>query len=264
MTFRDKTCWVTGASSGIGKELAILLAREGAKLILSGSNINLLNEVKSECEQYAKFCKVVPFDLSKPDEVEKTANKVIATYGPIYLLINNGGISQRSLTFETPIEIDRRIMEIDYFSHVAITKIVIPEMLKAREGFIAVTSSLTGKFGFHQRSAYSAAKHALQGFFETLRMEVKPYNVFVTVVYPGFIKTPISLRSLDSAGKPHGVMDSNQLNGMSAQKCAKKYLKAIKRKKPEAVIGGKELIMVFLKRFFPSLFFRFIGNVNAT
>jgi short-subunit dehydrogenase len=264
MNFRDKTCWITGASSGIGKELAILLAHERAKLILSGSNTNLLNEVRAECLAYTNYCKVVPFDLSKPDEVERTANEVVGSYGPIYLLVNNGGITQRSLAIETSIEIDRKIMEIDYFSHVVITKIVIPGMLKAGEGFIAVTSSLTGKFGFHQRSAYSAAKHALQGFFETLRMEVKPHNISVTVVYPGFINTPISVRALDSTGKAHGVMDSNQKNGMSAQKCAFKYLKAVKRRKPEAVIGGKELIMFYLKRFFPFLFFKLIVKVKAT
>jgi len=264
MTFSDRTCWITGASSGIGKEIALLLAKEKAKLILSGTNLDLLNEVSRECAKHTDFCKVIPFDLSKPEEVARTANEVVENYGPIYLLINNGGITQRSLAIETSVEIDRKIMEIDYFSHVSITKIVIPGMIKAKEGYIAATSSIAGKFGFHQRSAYSAAKHALQGFFETLRLEVKPLNVFVTVVYPGFINTPISVRALDSTGKPHGVMDSNQLKGMSAQKCARKYIKAIKTRKPEAIIGGKELIMIYLKRFLPCLFFRLIGKVKAT
>jgi short-subunit dehydrogenase len=264
MNFKSKICWITGASSGIGKEISILLAKEGAKLILSGSNIDLLNQVSNECTMHTDFCKVVPFDLSKPEEVAKNAIEVVNTYGPIYLLVNNGGITQRSLAIETSVEIDRRIMEIDYFSHVAITKIVVPGMIKAKEGYIAVTSSIAGKFGFHQRSAYSAAKHALQGFFETLRLELQPHNVFVTLVFPGFINTPISVRALDSTGKPHGVMDSNQLKGMSAQKCAQKYLKAIKHKKPEAIIGGKELIMIYLKRFIPCLFFKLIGKVKAT
>lgn len=264
MTFRDKLCWITGASSGIGKEIALLLAKEGAKLIISGSNSTLLNEVSAECFKYTGFCKVIPFDLSKPEEVEKTANEVVNEFGPIYFLVNNGGITQRSLAIESSIAIDRRIMEIDFFSHVAITKIVIPGMIKAREGFIAVTSSIAGKFGFHQRSAYCAAKHALQGFFETLRIELEPYNVFVTVVYPGFINTPISVRALGSDGKPHGVMDPGQLRGMPAYKCAKIFLGAIKRKKPEKLIGGKELIMVYLKRFWPWLFFKLIRKIKPT
>lgn len=264
MIFRDRICWITGASSGIGKEISIQLAKEGAKLILSGSNINLLNEVKEECLKHTSFCLTVPFDLSKPEEVSAKAMELVEAYGPVYLLVNNGGITQRSLAIETSVEVDRRIMEIDYFSHIAITKIVIPGMLKAHEGFIAVTSSIAGKFGFHQRSAYSAAKHALQGFFETLRLELKPFNVYVTIAYPGFINTPISMRALDANGNPHGVMDPGQLQGMTAEKCAKKYIKAIKGRKPEVLIGGKELIMVHLKRLFPSIFYRVIGKVKPT
>ena len=264
MTFKDKTCWITGASSGIGREIAVQLAQEGAKLIISGSNVNLLNEVSAECLKYTNSCSVVAFDLSKPDEVEKVTNEVVGKYGPIFLLVNNGGITQRSHATETPVEIDRRIMEIDYFSHVAVTKAVVKGMIKARQGYIAVTSSIAGKFGFHQRSAYSAAKHALQGFFETLRIEMEPHNVFVTIAYPGFINTPISLRALDSTGKAYGVMDSGQEKGMPADKCAKKYIKAIKKGKPEVLIGGKELIMVHLKRLFPSIFYKVIGKVKPT
>ena len=155
-------------------------------------------------------------------------------------------------------------MEIDYFSHVALTKIVIKGMIEAREGFIAVTSSIAGKFGFHKRSAYCAAKHALQGFFETLRIEVKPFNISVTVVYPGFINTPISTRAINAEGKTYGIMDQGQNRGMSAQKCATKYLKAIVKRKPEVVIGGKELIMVYFKRFMPWLFFRLIPKIKPT
>ncbi len=207
---------------------------------------------------------MVPFDLANPLEVELKAKEVTSTFGPIFLLVNNGGISQRSQSYETPIEIDRKIMEIDYFSHVALTKIVITGMIKAKEGYIAVTSSIAGKFGFHQRSAYCAAKHALQGFFETLRIEVKPFNVSVTVVYPGFINTPISSRSINAEGKTHGMMNQAQLKGMSAERCARKYLIAIEKRKPEAVIGGKELIMVYLKRFFPWLFFKLIHKIKPT
>lgn len=264
MELNQKTCWITGASSGIGKEISILLAKQGAKLILSGTNIQLLNEVKNECLKHTSHCDLIPFNLENPQEVELKANEVVNSFGPIYLLVNNGGISQRSISYETPIEIDRKIMEIDYFSHVALTKIVIKGMIEAREGFIAVTSSIAGKFGFHKRSAYCAAKHALQGFFETLRIEVKPFNISLTVVYPGFINTPISTRAINAEGKTYGIMDQGQNRGMSAQKCATKYLKAIVKRKPEVVIGGKELIMVYFKRFMPWLFFRLIPKIKPT
>ncbi len=262
MVFRDKLCWITGASSGIGKELSLLLAKEGAKLLLSGSNVDLLTSVRDECLLHTNFCTIIPFDLSNPTEVEKVANDTVATYNSIYLLINNGGISHRSLAAETPLTIDRRIMEVDYFSHIAITKAVIPAMVQNGEGYIAVTSSIAGKFGFHRRSAYSAAKHALQGFFETLRVELQPNNISVTIVYPGYINTPISIRAIDANGNPSGKMDKAQLNGIPAKHCAIKYLKAIKRKQPEVIIAGKEKIMVYLKRFCPNLFFRVIHRIR--
>jgi dehydrogenase/reductase SDR family member 7B len=262
MEFRNKICWITGASSGIGEELALLLAKEGAKLLLSGSNLELLKKVSTECLKHTSFCVAIPFDLSNPAEVEKVATETVAQHGPIFLLVNNGGISQRALAIETPLSIDRRIMEIDYFSHVAITKIVAKGMILAGEGFIAVTSSVAGKFGFHQRSAYSAAKHALQGFFETLRLELLPHGVFVTTIYPGYINTPISIRAIDADGKPHGVMDKGQLNGMSAKTCAKRYLMAIKNKRPEAIIAGKEKILLNLKRLSPWLFFKLVKRIK--
>lgn len=262
MNFREKLCWITGASSGIGKELSLLLAKEGAKLILSGSNVDLLNSVRDECIKHTNFCTVVPFDLSNPIEVEKVANETVAMHESIFLLINNGGISHRSLIIETPLSIDRRIMEVDYFSHVAITKAVIPKMVSAGEGYIAVTSSLAGKFGLHNRSAYSAAKHALQGFFETLRIELQPYNISVTIVYPGYINTPISIRAIDANGNPSGKMDNAQLNGVPARDCAIKYLKAIKSKRPEVIIAGKEKTMVYLKRFLPLFFFKLILRIR--
>lgn len=262
MEFRNRICWITGASSGIGRELSILLAKEGAKLLLSGSNVDLLNSVKSECNKYTPSCITIPFDLSKPEEVEKVATQTVTHYGPIFLLINNGGISQRALAIDTPVSIDRKIMEVDFFSHVAITKIVVKGMILAQEGYIAATSSVAGKFGFHKRSAYSAAKHALQGFFETLRLELLPHGIFVTTVYPGYINTPISIRAIDSEGKPHGIMDKNQLYGMSAEICAKKYLKAIKRKQPEVIIAGKEKILINLKRLSPWLFFKLVKRIK--
>lgn len=264
ITFANRTAWITGASSGIGKEIAILLAKEKAKLIISSNNPSELTEVADTCKKYTDFCEAIPFDLSNPDEVEKTAKSIVDKFGPIYLLINNGGISQRSLVIDTPIEIHRKIMEIDYFSYVAITKAVLPGMIKAGEGYIAATSSISGKFGFPLRSGYAAAKHAIQGFFETLRAEVLPQNIAVTIAYPGRIQTNISLNAIDGKGKAHGVMDPGQATGLPADICAKRYVTAIKKRKPEILIGKKELLTVHIKRLFPSIFYKIVTKINPT
>ena len=264
MIFKDKICWVTGASSGIGEAIAYELAKQGAKLLISSNDPQELDRVKTNCLNINSFCEAIPFDLSNPTEVKITALNTTKKYGPIFLLINNGGISQRSLAVDTPIEIDRKILEIDFFSYVAITKEVMPGMIQAREGFIAATSSISGKFGFPLRSAYAAAKHAIQGYFETLRIELLPHNIGVTIAYPGRVNTKISVNAIDKDEKSHGVMDPGQANGISAEECAKQYLKAIVKRKPEVLIGGKELLMVHIKRLFPSLFFKIVSKIKPT
>lgn len=264
ISLRDRLVLITGASSGIGRAIVRELAKEGAKLILADRKIEDLNAIKEECLKLTSFCETISFDLSIPEEVTAAAKTILEKYGPIYLLINNGGISQRSLAVETPVEIDRKIMEIDFFSYIILTKAFLPSMIEKKEGCIAATSSLSGKFGFHQRSSYAAAKHAIQGYFETLRMELKQHNISVTIAYPGSINTNISVNAIEKDGKPHGVMDPAQANGMSAKDCAKHYVKAIKKGSPEVLIGGKEFIMFHLKRFFPRLFFKVIGKISAT
>lgn len=263
-SFKDKLVWVTGASSGIGKALALELAREGAKVLISSNDPAELEQVKEECKRFTSFCEAIPFDLSNPIEVETIAKNTIATHGDVYLLINNGGISQRSLAKDTSLELDRRIMEIDYFSYVILTKAVIPGMIRNNGGYIAATSSISGKFGFPLRSAYAAAKHAIQGFFETIRIELTPNNISVTIAYPGRVRTNISLHAVESDGKAYGQMDPGQANAMSADECAKIYLKAIRKRKPEVLIGRKELLMVHIKRFFPRLFFKLVSRIKPT
>ena len=264
MLFKDRLCWITGASSGIGKEIAIQLAKEGAKLIISSNQENELDAVSNICLKHTPFCKKIVFDLSNSSQVETVALQVISDFGPVFLLINNGGVSQRSLIVDTPVELHRKIMEIDFFSCIIITKTVLPGMIEHGEGYIAATSSITGKFGFPLRSAYSAAKHAIQGFFETLRIEMLPHNVHVTIAYPGRVKTNISLGALKSDGNPHGTMDPGQKGGISATKCAAKYIRAIKKKKPEILIGSIELLPVYIKRCFPRLFFKIVSKIKAT
>jgi len=178
-------------------------------------------------------------------------------------LIVNGGISQRSLTSETPLEVDRRLMEINYFGNIAITKAVLPHMIKQKSGHIITVSSIVGKFGFPLRSAYSATKHALHGFYETLRFEHQKDNIKVTVVVPGRIKTNVSINALNKDGKQHGKMDPGQDQGMSAEECSRQMIKAIRKNKKEVLIGGRELMMVRLRQFLPFLFYKIVNKIEA-
>jgi short-subunit dehydrogenase len=253
-TNRDKVVWITGASSGIGEALARAFASEGAKLVLSSRRMEELERVKKSIGANDKNCLILSLDLQNTSGVESLTQQVISKFGQIDILVNNGGISQRSLTKETPLEIDRKIMEINFFGTVALTKSVLPHMLKRKSGNIIVISSVAGKFGFFLRSAYSASKHALHGFFESLRMEVYNDNVKVLIVCPGKIRTSISLNAITENGGKHNVMDESQEQGMSAEACAAQILDALKKNKKEILIGGKETRAVWLKRMFPTLF----------
>lgn len=263
--FKNRIVWITGASSGIGKEIAIALSSiEGIALILSARRIEKLTEVANESEQNGARCKVFPLDLENTAILEEKTNEAIQLFGTIDVVVHNGGISQRSLAYETPIENDRKIMEIDYFSSIIITKTVLPHMMKNGFGHIVVTSSISGCFGFPQRSAYCAAKHAIYGYYEALDIEMRSKNIAVTIVSPGRINTPISLSALTKDGKPHGEMDPGQAKGLAADICAKRIVKGVAKKKHEILVGKGELIMVHIYRKFPRLFHLLATKINPT
>ena len=264
MTIKDKIIWITGASSGIGKALAIEAAKEGAKLILSARNKEALLAVQQLCLQHTPDCQVLPLDLTDTGKLPQLTHEALGFFKRIDVLVNNGGISQRSLVEETDLTVDRKIMEVDYFGAVALTKSVLPHMLQQKSGHIVVISSVTGIFGFPLRSAYAAAKHALHGFFETLRAEVVNRNVRVTIVCPGRIKTHISYHALTKDGKEHGKMDEGQAKGIPADVCARKILTAVKKGKKEIYIARGELVLIYLKRFFPTLFYNIVTKIKPT
>jgi len=264
MKIRNKVIWITGASSGIGKALALEAAKSGAKLILSARNKEALEAVQIDCQQHTEHCRVLPLDLTEIDIFSALTQQALGFFNQIDVLINNGGISQRSLAEETSLDVDRKIMEVNYFGTIALTKAVLPLMLKQKSGQIVVISSVTGIFGFPVRSAYAASKHALHGFFDTLRAEVVDRNVGVTMVCPGRIKTNISYHALTKDGAEHGKMDEGQAKGIPADVCARKIIKAIKQRKKEIYIVKGELVLIYLKRFFPGLFHRLVTRINPT
>jgi short-subunit dehydrogenase len=258
MDFKDKIIWITGASSGIGEALACAFANEGAKLILSARRMEELERVKKKCNLGDDRCMILPLDLSETSEIDSLTKKVLEKFSRIDVLVNNGGISQRSLAKDSPLEIDRKIMEVNFFGQVAITKSVLPTMLKQKSGHIVVISSISGKFGFWLRTAYASSKHALHGFFESLRLETENEGIKILIAVPGKIKTDISLHAIKADGSAHNVMDKSQEEGMSADECAAIILGAMKNNKEEILIGGREIKAVWIKRHFPKWFGRII------
>jgi len=253
---QGKVIWITGASSGIGKALSIEAVRAGAKVILSARNVDKLERLKQELENISPgSAAIVPMDISKADDIINGVHRVQEATGKVDILINNAGISQRSLAIETPLEVDRMIFETDFFGAVMLTKLVLPLMLKNSSSHLVAISSMTGLFGYPMRSAYSAAKHALRGFFETLALELKDKNINVTLIYPGRIHTDISLSSLTRDGSSYGIMDKAQEQGIPVDKCAQKIIKAIERNRKSLMIGFPEICLYYVKFFFPSLFF---------
>lgn len=253
--FSGKTVWITGASSGIGEALVYSFANEGANIILSARREEELKRVKETAKLNENNSLIIPIDLSKSDNYNGLAESIIKKFGHIDILINNGGISQRSYAKDTPLDVDRKIMETNFFGTIALTKSVIPHMVKQKSGNIIVISSIAGKFGFYLRTAYSASKHALHGFFESLRMELHNDNIKVLLVCPGKVKTNISYNALKSDGSKHNRMDESQEAGVSVEQCANEIINAIKKNKEEIYIGdGKGRMALLVKRLFPSYF----------
>jgi len=263
MNYRDKTVWITGASSGIGVELARQFGKEGARVIISSHEAEELEGIRQELSGEGIDVHAVVFNLGNPEEVSATAGKVLEELGRVDVLMNNGGISTRAEALETPVEIDRRVMEIDYFSGVILTKALLPAMIENGYGHIGVTSSISGKFGWPQRSAYAAAKFALFGFYKSLWAENNRKGIRVTVFSPGRVRTNISVHALEKDGKEHGKMDPGQARGITPEACARKMIRAMKRNRKDVLIGSTELVMVWIHKYCKPLYYRMVNRVSA-
>jgi dehydrogenase/reductase SDR family protein 7B len=261
--FKGKTAWITGASSGIGESLVYELVRRGSNVIASSIDAEGLERVKAGCTGKSEMVHCYPFDLAETSAIHLVVKQVIEKAGKIDYLFNIGGISQRARIDETPLWLDRKIFEINYFGTIALTKAVLPYMVTQQSGHILATSSISGRFGFPLRSAYSASKQALHGFFETLYLENKINNIRVSVIIPGRVRTAISLHALDSEGKEHGKLDDGQANGISPEKAAEIIIKGMLKNKREILVGKNELIMLHIRRYFPWLFFRIADKIKA-
>ena len=257
-----KHVWITGASSGLGRAIALEYAQKGVKLALSGRNIKALAEVQKECQQQGAEAFTVPFDITRSYELNVAFQIVEEELRYIDVIVNNSGIGQRSLAYETPLEIDRKIMEVNFFSHITLTKKLLPLMVSRKKGKIIVISSVSGQIGYPLRSAYCAAKHALNGFYETLAFELKESNISVTIVCPGRLQNSFSENALTSTGNAYGIMDKSHQNGIPLIKAARKIVSAADAGKTLINIGHKEWLMTYIKRFSPSLFYWVVPKVE--
>jgi len=262
MDFSGKTFWITGASSGMGKAVAVALSKFDTRIIISGRDIESLQITAGEIENNGSRARIEVMDMQDEASIIRTAKKVLADKEKIAGLYHFAGISQRSLLIETPLENTRKIMEINFFGIVALTNVVLRSMIKNGEGQIAAASSLVGKFGFPYRSAYASSKHALHGYFETLLAENYDKGIRISMLMGGRIQTNISKFSLDKDGNEYGKMDAGQAKGISPEKAAQQILKGLEKDKREIPVGGNELIMLKLKRFFPAIHSRLIRKLN--
>lgn len=262
--FQDKRVWITGASSGIGEASAYGFAHEGAKLVLTARSADSLRKVADRClELGAPATEILPYDLVQKDGLADLAQKAWNVFDGLDIFFSNAGISQRGTTVETSMEVIEKVMDVNWYAPVIITKVLLPLMIGRGGGQIAVTTSINGRFGFPLRCAYSSSKHALYGFFETVQAEYWNNGIRVTMVCPGRVQTRISFNALEKDGSLHGRMDEGQASGCTSEEAAKKIVKAIYNRKREVLVGRKELLMVYIKRFFPCLAARIARSIKA-
>ncbi|MCE2740044.1 MAG: SDR family oxidoreductase [Sphingobacteriales bacterium] len=260
--FSKKNILITGASSGIGRALAIAMADKEVSILLAARNTEKLAQVQIECLKKGANCEIYLLDVSSEDSIRQFSEQVREKYAQIDVLINNAGISQRSQAEETALQVDRRIMEVNFFGQVHLTKQLWPLLCNSAHANIVLISSVVGTFGFPQRSAYSASKHALEGFFESWMLENTRNNIHFTTVSPGRIQTNISSAALKGDGSSHNKMDDGQLNGIPADVCAAKIIAGIQKNKRKVYIVQKEMILIVLRKLWPSLFIKLVKKLK--
>ncbi len=262
----EVTAWITGASSGIGESLALAGARRGYRLALSARRESELNRVRDLCTGTGlgqDKVLVLPLDVTDETVMPAAVDSVVGAFGNIDLLINNAGISQRSLCVDTDMSVYRRIFDVDVMGQIALTRAVLPVMLRQGSGHIAVTASIAGKIGVPYRTGYCAAKHAVMGFFDALRAELDGTGIKVSTILPGFVRTNIARAAVTGDGSEFGRTDKNIASGMDPDECAEIILTALARGKLEIPVArGLERHTLWLKRLAPGMVLRMASRVG--
>jgi dehydrogenase/reductase SDR family protein 7B len=252
---------ITGASSGIGEALAVELNKRGAIVILCARNEEELKRVQSRLNNKVSSSTMV-YDVTNFNTAQKVVDEVIRQYGGLDILINNAGISQRSLAQDTSFEDKKKIIDINVLGVMAITKASLSHIIQS-QGQIVVMNSVMGKINTKYRSAYAASKHALIGYFDSLRLEVEDLGVNILTILPGFIATNITKNAV---GSTQDIIENSENNkGLTPGQFAEKAADAIESRKDEVYIGGfRERFAMIFKKFVPGLFNYFIKNQKVT
>jgi short-subunit dehydrogenase len=255
-----KAIWITGASAGIGKGLALALAAKGARLVLSGRNQAALEEVAAQCPGSI----VEAFEVTDLDSLPAIAARVAAATGGVDWLVNNAGISQRSLALDTEFPVYRTLMEVDFFAPLRLTQLVLPAMVQRGSGRIINNASVAGKVGSPLRTGYCAAKHALVGWSDALRAEIAQYGVQVHVLTPGFVATGIGKNALRGDGSQKGDGEDPVDAGISIHEAAVQIIAGITGNVPEIPVGrdgAAEMQLLGLKRQDPEACFQLMAGM---
>lgn len=263
--FDGAVVWITGASSGIGAALAREAGRRGARLVLSARREAALEDVKAQClADGAGEVLVLPLDVADESAMPAAVEAVTGAFGRIDLLVNNAGLSQRSLCLDTDMSVYRKLIEVDLLGQIALTKQVLPVMVEQGHGTLAVTSSVAGKVGAPLRTGYCAAKHGVMGFFDALRVEVAHLGLNVTTIVPGSIRTSVAHNALSGDGSLHAEADEAIEEGMDVEACAREIADGFAAGVEEINVGtGPEMQLLDLKRQDPTGTFRLLEEMAA-
>lgn len=265
--FRGKVIWITGASSGIGEALCREFARGGARLVLSARNESELERVRDDCVaagSRAEDLLVLPLDVVDFAAMPGAVTQVQQAFSAIDMLINNAGMSQRSFCVDTELDVYRTLLEVNVLGQIALTKAVLPVMMAQGSGHIAVTASVAGKVGAPMRTGYCAAKHAVMGFFDSLRTEVAYLGIQVSTIVPGFIRTNIARNALTATGEATDMEEADIEGGMDANDCARVVIQGLADGVKEIAVGeGPEMALLDLKRNDPEQTFSLLEGAAA-
>jgi len=257
--FENKVCWITGASSGIGAALALTINRLGANVIVSSRNLLRLDALRSNCD-YPERVKILPCDMEAGESLAGVVREAWKLFDGVDYVFLNAGIAVRDLVENTELATIQKVMNINFFSNTVIARALLLLMVDRGGGHLVLTSSLSGRFGVPKLSAYSASKHAVNGFVESLRAEYEDKRVKVTIATVGLVKTDIALNALRGDGTMSGKDQESIAQGITPEQCARSIVRAVAANKREVLVGGMEVCSVFVKRFFPGLHASMIGK----
>lgn len=262
MIFKDKVVIITGATSGIGEACAEVFGREGAKIAITGRNPQKLEQTTTKLRsQHIEVLSILADAGSEADN-QRIASETLAHYGRIDILINNAGISMRALFQDLDLEVFRKVMDTNFWGTVYATKFCLPAILESKGSIIGI-SSINGYRGTPARTAYTASKHAMNGFFEALRTEVMKKGVHVLVVAPGFTSSNIRNTALTADGSSQGESPRDESKMMSSEEVAKHILKAVLKRKRDLVLTGQGKLAVFMNKWMPGIMDGIVYNQMA-